>query len=176
MERWQEQRANVHEAEEAEIAAVPIGGSDSSANTQTVARGFNLGKLIGVQNSLTHNKERSIEGGGSQSSANSNALTNAINLAGIPISNTVSNAHASSSGGAHTGNLAENFQIGGIGFNADVSNKNHGFGIDRKPGESLQIHLPGVNFGLSNHGGLFGGSQTTTQTQSNAGATASGNH
>lgn len=173
LERWQDRRAQEHAAEEAEYAAVPIGGSASSANTKTVAKGFNLGNALGVTNSLTRNKQRSIEGGGSQSAANSNALTNAINLGGIPITNTVSNAHASSSAGSHTGSLGEMFQLGGLGLNVGVANTNHGFGIDRKPGE-VGFHLGGLNLGFSNHGGLLGGSQTATQTQSNAGATATG--
>lgn len=173
LDRWQEHRAHVHEVEEVENVPVPVGGSASSANTQTTAKGFNLGNLLGVTNSLTRDKQRSIEGGNSQSTANSNALTNAINLGGIPITNTVSNAHASSSSGSHTGSLGEMFQLGGLGLNAGVSNTNQGFGIDRRPGE-LGLHLGGLNFGLSNHGGLLGGSQAATQTQSNAGATATG--
>lgn len=174
LERFQERRAKVHEAEEAEYNAVPVGGSASSANTQTVAKGFNLGDALGVTNSLTHNKQRSIEGGGSQSTANSNALTNAINLGGIPITNTVSNAHTASSTGAHTGSLGEMFQLGGLGLNVDASNMNHGFGVDRRPGE-LGFHLGALNLGFSNHGGLLGGfGASQAATQSNAGATATG--
>lgn len=154
LERWHDHRAQVHEAEEAEYAAVPIGGSASSANTQTVSKGFNLGNVLGVTNSVTHDKQRSIEGGASQSTANANALTNAINLGGIPITNTVSSAQASSSSGSHTGSLGETFHLGGLGLNAGLSNTNQGFGVDRHPGE-LGIHLGGLNFGLSNHGGYW---------------------
>lgn len=172
LNKWQERRAQVHEAEEAEFAAVPVGGSASSADTKTVAKGFELGNLLGVTNSLTRDKQRSIEGGRSQSTANANALTNAVNLAGIPITNTVSGAHANKDG-SHSGSLGEMFQLGGYGLDASISNMNQGFGVNRKPGE-LGITLGGLNFGLSNHGGLLGGSQTATQTQSTAGATATG--
>lgn len=121
------------------------------------------------------NQERQfIEEGGSVSHAQSNALTNAINVAGIPITNTVSGAHSSSSGGGGAGNINEQFNLGGYGVNAGIDSQGvgSGFGISKTPGQ-LGVHLGGLNFGLSNNGGLFGGSQST-QTQTSASSTASG--
>lgn len=113
---------------------------------------------------------------GSQSQAQSNALTNSISVAGIPITNTVSGSRASSTSGSRSGSLNEQFNLGGLGFNAGVDSQKigTGIGINRTPGH-LGFHLGALNVDLSNNGGLLGKNQNTqTQTAATSMATGEG--
>lgn len=112
---------------------------------------------------------------GSESVAHSNALTNAINLAGIPIKNTVSGSHTGSTDTGLTGSLTEQFSIGNLGLTAGLNSGQigTGFGINRKPGE-FGIHLGGLNFGLTSHASDVKDAQAiTSSSATGAGATSS---
>lgn len=112
--------------------------------------------------------------GGSESQAHSSALTNAVNVAGIPITNTVSGGHASSTGTGHAGNFQEQFNLGGYGLNVGLASDKvgTGIGINREPGQA-GFHIGGFNLGFVNNGGLLGGNKNT-QTESGATASAVG--
>lgn len=121
-------------------------------------------------------ESRQLNQVGAQSQAQSEALTNAINVVGIPITNSVSGSKTSSTSGSQTGSLNEQFNLGGLGVNAGINSDKigTGFGIDQTPGQ-LGLHLGGLNFGLSNNGGLFGhGQNTQTQTSASSAATGQG--
>lgn len=122
---------------------------------------------------LEHRAEPQLNHG-SQSQASGSAVTNAVNVAGIPITNSVSGAQSSSTNGAHAGNFNEHFNLGGYGIDTGLSSDKvgTGIGINQKPGQ-YGFHVGGFNFGLSNQGGLLGNSQST-ETHSSASASASG--
>lgn len=103
--------------------------------------------------------------GGSRSTAMSNAVTNQLNLGGIPISNTLSSSRANSNG-ARSGNLNEQFNIGGLGLNVGLASDQFGTGIglNRNPGQA-GLHIGALNLGVG---------RANTQTQTNAAATATG--
>lgn len=105
---------------------------------------------------------------GSESIAHTNALTNAINLAGIPIKNTVSSAHTASTETGLAGVLSEQFSIGNLGITAGLNSHQvgTGFGINRKPGE-FGIHLGGLNFGFTNHADHTKDTPTITSSSAN---------
>lgn len=112
---------------------------------------------------------------GSQSEASGSAITNAVNVAGIPITNSVSGAQSASTNGAFAGDFNEHFNLGGFGLDTGLSSDKvgTGIGINQKPGQ-YGFHVGGFNFGLTNQGGLFGNSQQAANTQSSASASASG--
>lgn len=107
--------------------------------------------------------------GSSESAAQSKEVTNAINVGGIPIKNTVSGTHTSSTSNGHTGSFKEQFSIGNYGLVAGLNSEQigTGFGINRKPGE-LALHLGALNFGLNNHAADIKNSQTDTVASSSA--------
>lgn len=126
-------------------------------------------------NEVQDNIGRQVNEGGSESEAHTNSLTNAVNLGGVPITNTVTGTHGSSTAGGYTGNFKEQFSIGNLGLNAGVNSEEFGtgFGINRKPGE-FSIHLGSLNFGLTNHAGDNKNSQTAaTSSATGAGAATS---
>lgn len=110
----------------------------------------------------------------SQSVAHSNSLTNAINLAGIPIKNTVSGGHTASTDTGLGGKLMEQFSIGNLGITAGLNSEGigSGFGVNRKPGE-FGIHLGGLNFGFTNHAANTDTQTITTSSATGEGATSS---
>lgn len=112
---------------------------------------------------------RQLDQSGSESEAQSNALTNAINVVGIPIKNTVSGTHTASSSGGHTGSIKEQFSIGNLGIVAGINSEQvgTGFGVNRKPGE-VGLHLGALNFGLSNQAADIKNTQTQTIASSSA--------
>lgn len=120
-------------------------------------------------NEIQDNNGRQVNEDGSESAAQSNALTNAINVGGIPITNTVSGTHTASTSTGHTGSFKEQFSIGQLGLTAGLNSQQFGtgFGIDRKPGE-FALHLGALNFGLNNHAGDTQNSQTQTIASSSA--------
>lgn len=111
---------------------------------------------------------------GSLSAAHNSAVTNEINLAGIPIKNTVSGAHTASTSTGLAGNLVEQFSIGNLGITAGLNSEQigTGFGINRKPGE-LGLHLGGLNFGFTNHAAEKNTETLTSASASGTGATSS---
>lgn len=113
---------------------------------------------------------------GSQSEAHSSALTNAVNIAGVPITNTVSGSHAASTSSGHSGNFQEHFGLGGFGLDVGLASDKIGSGVsaNRVPGQQLGLHLGGLNLGLTNKGGLFGSQNTQSQTGATAAATGQG--
>lgn len=120
-------------------------------------------------NEINGNSGRQLTAGGSQSAAQSGAVTNAINVAGIPIVNSVSGTHTGSTSTGHTGSLKEQFSIGHLGLTAGLNSEQigTGFGVDRKPGE-FAVHLGGLNFGLTNHANDVKNTQTQTVASSSA--------
>lgn len=113
---------------------------------------------------------------GSQSEAHSSALTNAFNIAGVPITNTVSGSHAASTSSGHSDKFQEHFGLGGYGLDVGLASDQIGSGIsaNRVPGQQLGLHIGGLNLGLTNKGGLFGTQNTQAQTGATAAATGQG--
>lgn len=113
---------------------------------------------------------------GSQSEAHSSALTNAFNIAGFPITNTVSGSHADSTSSGHSDQFQEHFGLGGYGLDVGLASDEIGSGIsvNRVPGQQLGLHIGGLNLGLINKGGLFGSQNTQIKTGSTAAATGRG--
>lgn len=120
-------------------------------------------------NAIHNNDARDFNLGGSESHAHSNALTNAINVAGIPIKNTVSGTHIASTDGGHTGSFKEQFSIGNLGITAGLNGEElgTGFGVTRKPGE-FGVHLGALNLGVTNHANDMKNTQTETVAASSA--------
>lgn len=108
---------------------------------------------------------------GSESEAQSNALTNAINVVGIPIKNTVSGTHTASTSAGHSGSFKEQFSIGNLGITAGLNSEQvgTGLGLNRKPGE-IGLHLGALNFGFTNHAG----DNKNTETIASSSATGGG--
>lgn len=121
-------------------------------------------------------KSRSLsDRSGSQSEAVNNALTNTVNLAGIPITNKVTGSKVNNDG-SYSGNLQNQFSIGGLGLNAGLNSNNAGFGVNKQPG-NVGLNLGPLSLAFMNNGGLSGGNSGSgagNQAQSNAGATATG--
>lgn len=114
---------------------------------------------------------------GSQSEAQSTALTNSVNIAGIPITNTVSGGHSSSTSSGQSGNFQEQFGLGGFGLNVGLESDKIGSGVSATgiPGHDLGLNIGGLHLGLTNNGGgLFGGQNTQTQSSATAAATGHG--
>lgn len=130
---------------------------------------------IREQHALADQDGIELNQAGSHSEAQSKALTNSLTIGGVPVSNTISGAHSSSTSGAHSGNVKEQFMVGGLGVTAGINSAEvgTGFGINRQPG-GVGVHLGSLNFGLSNHGGLLGGGMQNSQTQTVATSSASG--
>lgn len=107
---------------------------------------------------------------GSESEAQSNALTNAINVAGIPIKNTVSGTHTASTGAGHSGSFKEQFSIGNLGITAGLNSEQvgTGLGLNRKPGE-IGLHLGALHVGFTNHA-----DNKNTETIASSSATGGG--
>lgn len=123
-------------------------------------------------NEIQDNEGRQLNESGSESESQVHSLTNAINVVGVPITNTVSGAHTASTSGGHAGNFKEQFSIGNLGLVAGVNSEEFGtgFGINRKPGE-LSIHLGSLNFGLTNQASANKNPQTVaTSSATGAGA------
>lgn len=118
------------------------------------------------------NNGRQVNEGGSESDSQIHSLTNAINVGGVPITNTVSGTHTASTSGGHAGSFKEEFSIGNLGLNAGVNSEQFGtgFGVNTKPGE-FSIHLGSLNFGLTNQA-LANKNQQTAATSSATGAGA----
>lgn len=83
---------------------------------------------------------------GSQSEAQSSALTNSVDIAGIPITNTVSGSHATSTSSGHSDNFQEHFGLGGYGLDVGLASDKIGSGISatRVPGQELGLHIGGL--------------------------------
>lgn len=120
-------------------------------------------------NEVQNNDGRQLNQGASESVAHSNALTNAINVGGIPIMNTVSGTHTASTSSGHTGSVKEQFSIGNLGLIAGLNSEGigTGFGVNRKPGE-FGLHFGSLNFGVNNH------ASANSQTQTIAASSATG--
>lgn len=123
-------------------------------------------------NEVQDNTGRQVNEGASESESQVHSLTNAINVGGVPITNSVSGAHSASTSSGHTGNFKEQFSIGNLGLTAGVNSEHFGtgFGINRKPGE-FGIHLGSLNFGLTNQANANKNPQTVaTSSATGAGA------
>lgn len=122
-------------------------------------------------NAIKDNSGRQVNEGGSESDSQVHSLTNAINVGGIPITNTVSGGHAASTSSGLAGMFKEQFSIGSLGLNAGVNSEQFGTGfhVNRKPGE-FNIQLGSLNFGLTNHANDKNPQTVATSSATGAGA------
>lgn len=123
-------------------------------------------------NEIQDNNGRQVNEDGSQSTSQVHSVTNAINVIGIPITNSVSGAHSASTSTGHAGSIKEQFSIGNLGLTAGVNSEKlgTGFAINRKPGE-FGIQLGSLHFGLTNQANANKNPQTAaTSSATGAGA------
>lgn len=97
----------------------PGTGSSSSADAKSFSKNVDIGKHLGVSTSGARSQSLT-NNGGSQSFAQSGSLSNAVNLAGLPISSTINRDKTYSTNGGLSGNLGHNLQIGNFGLNTQL--------------------------------------------------------
>lgn len=173
------QRIRDRNAQENEIFA-DNPGSTSLADGRSFSRGAQLGNLFGVTNTGSHTKTQTVNNNaGSQNLAVNNALTNSVNVAGLPITNTFSGSR-SNENGDRSRQVQHQLNVGGLGLTTGLNSENRGsgFGVNRQPGNA-GFHLGPLSLQLMNNGGLLGGNRATgaggaSQVQTNADLLASG--
>lgn len=153
--------------------------SKSTADSRSLSNNVNLGKFVSLSNSASRAKSQTINAGedgtNSRNLAVNNALSNTLNIGGIPITDKLSGGRANNNG-ARSGNLQNDFSIGGLGLSTGFDSKRigTGIGVNREPGD-IDFHIGALNFEFKNNGGLLGARNTAAnQAQSDAAATAAG--
>lgn len=130
--------------------------SSSIADSNTVSNEFNLGKLFGISNTATRAEavtKNVYDGYNAQQKETNNVYRNSLNIAGIPISNTIktTNAMSNSPTSRNTGAIEETFNLGRLGLTAGLTNERSAgplIGLVRGHGGAVNLNLGGLSFGV----------------------------